>query len=150
MSIRTLTSVTFVVLTLALGSCCTGGAEGGTRLSNEMEPYALDYLEANGILEPGEEIVCYYDATIMLDGTEAAIVTDQRVIYHKDGNNSTMQLSEITDITHRKEGMIGDIFELTSESGQMFKIEVAPFNGGETFKSALTNAWENARADAGK
>jgi hypothetical protein len=56
------------------------GPEGGVKLSNEMESYAVEYLERHGVLNAKESLIAYYDATISLDGTEAAILTDERVI----------------------------------------------------------------------
>ena len=63
--------------------------EGGVKLSNEMENYATEYIEDNEILEDGEKIVAYYDVTVSMDGSEAAILTNRRVIYHKNGKNDS-------------------------------------------------------------
>ena len=118
------------------------GPEGGVKLANEKEQYALDYLDANQVLEPDEALIAYYDVTVSLDGSEAAILTTERVVYHKDGRSTSIPLNEIEDIQHRYESWIGDIIEVRSTSGVTIKIEIAPLNQGETFYNVLLNAWE--------
>ncbi|MEP2774814.1 MAG: PH domain-containing protein [Luteolibacter sp.] len=124
------------------------GPESGVKLKNEMDPYALTYLTENNILTPDEELIAYYDATMGMDGTEAAILTNQRVIYHHNGTNDSIALSDIADIQHRKESIIGDIIEIYSISGTSMKIEIAALNQGETFHAALMRAWEYAKGTA--
>jgi hypothetical protein len=121
------------------------GPEGGVKLANEMDQYALDYLEANNILEPNEALIAYYDVTISMDGTEAAILSTERVIYHKEGRSTAIRLNEIEDIQHRYESFTGDVIEVTSSSGVIIKIEIAPLNQGETFNNVLLNAWERTQ-----
>jgi hypothetical protein len=121
----------FIILNLVFG-----GREGGVRLSNNMESYALEYIEDYAILSDSEQLVAYYDYTISCDGTEAAIITDNRVIYHKDGRNEHIYLDDIVDIRHRDE-MGGDIIEIYSSDREVLMVEIAPLNGGETFLNAL-------------
>ena len=101
--------------------------EGGVRLANEMEPYAQEYLEEHKILDASEELIAYYDVTISLDASEAAILTTRRVIYHANGLNTSIYLSDIEDIKHRKESLIGDIIEIYSKSGTSMKSKL-PFS----------------------
>lgn len=119
--------------------------EGGVRLPNEMEEYATQYLDENKILEEGEELLAYYDDSLSLDGKEAAILTNKRVIYHNEGKNDIIQLADIDDIRHRDEGLMGYIFEISTPSGKTIKIEVAALNQGETFKNVLLRAWESQK-----
>ena len=123
------------------------GPEGGVRLPNEMEPYALESIDRYEI-GTNEELLAYYDLTISLNGEIAAIVTNQRVIYHNQGSNSSIPLKDIVDVQHRYESFIGDIFEVTARTGKMMKIEVAPLNQGKTFKNVLMRAWDSAKGDA--
>lgn len=121
------------------------GPSGGVRLPNEMELYAQEYLAEHGVLEDAEELLAYYDVTISLDGSEAAILTTTRVIYHKNGTNTIVELVDIEDIRHREESFIGDVLEVSAISGRTIKIEIAPFNQGATFKNVLMAAWDKAK-----
>ena len=133
---------------IAIGVWLFSGPESGVKLGNEMDPYALEYIADKGILNPDEELVAYYDATMDMDGTEAAVLTTKRVIYHKGGGNYEIGISDIADIRHRKETLIGDVIEIQATSGKSMKIEIAPLNGGESFLSSLMGAWDKAKAGA--
>jgi hypothetical protein len=122
--------------------------ESGVKLANEMDAYALEYLDEHRILEPGEELLAYFDATIRMDGSEAAILTSERVIYHKARNTIAIRLEDVRDVQHRYEGFIGDVFEVYSGSGRTMKIEIPPLNQGETFKNVLMTAWQRVRERA--
>lgn len=111
--------------------------ESGVKLGNEMDAYAIEYLDRHDLLEPGEQVRAYYDVTMSMDGSEAAILTDRRVIYHKEGRTTTVPLAEIVDVRHRQESWTGDVIEVVSDSGETLKIEIAPLNGGETFLAVL-------------
>ena len=125
--------ITVVVLIIWLFS----GNEGGVRMSNEMEEYALEYIEEHDILNDTESIIAYYDVTISLDGSEAAILTTERVMYYKKGRTTSIDLKDIDDVKHRYETLIGDILEISSTAGTIIKIEIAPLNLGESFNNAL-------------
>jgi hypothetical protein len=140
-----------LILGLAVGLAILGlivwlvsGPESGVKMANEMDPYALDYLAKHQILNSSERLVCYYDATVSMDGSESAIVTTERLIYHKDGRTTALALTDVTDIQHHYESLVGDVIVATSSSGESMKIEVAPLNGGETFLAALRNVLKQA------
>jgi len=141
----------FTVCVVIVGALIVGGGwflstkQGGVKLPNQMDQYALDYFEENKLLEPNEDLLAYYDVTVTLNGTEAAIVTTKRVIYHKGGQSTAILLKDVEDIQHRYESMIGDVIEIRSTSGATMKVEIAPLNQGETFYNVLLNAWERAR-----
>lgn len=113
------------------------GPESGVLFNNEMEKYALDYIEEHKILNNNEELIAYYDYTVSLDGTEAAILTNERIIYHKNESVESFNLVDIIDIKHRYEKIDGDIIEITNKEGKFLKIEIAPLNEGESFYNAL-------------
>lgn len=121
------------------------GPEGDVRLSNEMERYASEYLSEHEILDSSEDLLAYYDATVRLNGTKAAILTSERIMYHKNETTNAVILKDITEIRHRRESIIGDIIEIDTATGKFFKIEIAPFNQGETFKNVLMSAWEKTK-----
>ena len=120
------------------------GHEGGVRLANEMEEYAEDYLDKHQVLNSSESLIAYFDATLSLDGTEAAILTTERVIYYRNGKSTVIPLSDISEIRHRSDPLVGDIIEIDSRSGLPMKIEIPLFNQGETFLNALRNASERS------
>jgi len=135
-----------VALVVWLGVWLFSGPDSGVKLGNEMDGYALDYLAEHGLLDPGEEVLAYYDATMSMDGSEAAILTSDRVLYHKAGHTTSIPIRDIEDIRHRKETLVGDVIEVQAASGQVMKIEIAPLNLGETFFNVLTVTWEKARS----
>lgn len=122
--------------------------ESGVKLSHEMDKYAVKYLEDHALLESGEKVLAYYDETMSMDGSEAAILTDRRMMHHSGGTTTAVRLTEVVDIRHRKETLIGDIIEAEDESGLILKIEIAPLNQGETFKNQAMSAWKKARGKA--
>ncbi|MBI3178957.1 MAG: hypothetical protein HYZ27_04810 [Deltaproteobacteria bacterium] len=111
--------------------------EGGVRAANQMERYATTYLKEHGILESGEKVVVYYDATFALDSTEAAILTDKRLVYHKDGSTEAISLAEIEAMASWDEGLVGDVIDAVAKDGTHMRIEIAPLNGGRSFIMAL-------------
>ncbi len=123
------------------------GPESGVKFGNEMDQYALDYLEENDLLDEGEVIRAYYDATISMDGTEAAILTDRRVLYHRKGSTIEMALEEIVEVDFRDEGLVGDVIEIVGSRGDALRIEVAPLNDGAAFYRALERARDAVVSD---
>ena len=79
------------------------GPESGVKLANEMDPYATQYLKDHEILLPQEDVIAYFDQTLMMDGTEAAILTNKRIISHRSGVNTALELAAIDEIKHRHE-----------------------------------------------
>jgi hypothetical protein len=119
--------------------------EGGVKMANEMDKYALDYIKEHNLLYPGETLICYYDATISMTGKEAALLTDQRVMYHKEGATTAIPLREVANVNHYEESLTGDVIEVRGNSGQYLKIEIAPLNQGKSFHNALVDAWNRAK-----
>jgi len=136
------TAVTCVMLMPA------GDAEGGVRMGNQMEPYALDYIRQKSILNGTEKILCYYDASYDWDATESAILTTERLIYDKPGLSTSMLLGDIAHIDSREDGVMGHIIDVQSSSGDRLRIEVALFNDGASFDRALRDAVSLAARDA--
>lgn len=118
--------------------------EGGVKMSNELEYYALKYIKKHQLINDKESLIAYYDASLSLNGTQAAILTNQRLLYHNNGLTTSIYLEDIDGIEHRKDSLIGDIIEVRSKGGEIMKIEIAPFNQGESFYKALTNVWKTA------
>ena len=130
-----LASLLFCLLFL---SGCENWDESGVKLYNEMPSYALEYIDKNKILDPKEKVLAYYDVTLSLDSGEATILTNKRVIYHKNNKNQSIKYTDIDDIEHRDEGfIIGDIILVKSVKGEIMKIEIAPLNDGKVFLDVL-------------
>ncbi|MBD0268108.1 MAG: PH domain-containing protein [Cyanobacteria bacterium Co-bin8] len=127
--------VLFTGLIIFFGS----GPEGGVRVGSNMEDYALEYLEGSDLLESDEKVVAYYDATVALNSSEAVILTNDRVIYHKNDTNSVIPLSQIERIEHEEQTLVGDVIQVFSKTGEIMVIEIAPLNNGKLFLSALQN-----------
>ena len=122
------------------------GDEGGTRMANEMETYAVEYIEQHNLLKPGEEIVAYYDVTIRLSGTEAYLLTDQRLIHHQPGIDHIVYLTEIDEVHVNRDEIGSTIIEIFTDDDRHMKLEIAVLNGGEAFGRALNRHHERPRA----
>lgn len=132
-----------VIAVLGMVGCVVwlgSGPEGGVKLGNQMDQYALEYLDEHDMLEEGEVVRAYYDVTISMDGSEAAILTDQRVLYHRNGSTVEMALEDIVEVDFRNEGLIGDVIEIVDAQGDALQVEVAPLNDGAAFFRALERA----------
>lgn len=118
------------------------GPEGGVRVGNTMEEYALEYLDEHGLLEPGEVVHAYYDVTISLDSTECAILTDRRLIYHRNGTNTEMARGDIASVDSEDLGMMGEGLTVSGVNGDVIYIEIAALNNAPVFRNALERAAE--------
>ena len=128
--------IPFVVSALLIFNSCDW-KDGSVRVGNNMEAYALEYIENHELLYPDEKIVSYYDYTISCDGTQAAILTDTRLIYHnQETTTSYFSLEEITKIDHYEKGLEGLFIEVW-KGDELMIIEIAPWLGGEIFLKLL-------------
>ncbi|MBE7385611.1 MAG: hypothetical protein F6J95_029960 [Leptolyngbya sp. SIO1E4] len=100
------------------------GPEGGVRFANNMEDYALEYIEAQNLLQTGEKIVAYYDVSVRLNGSEAVILTDSRLIYHISGRNTVFNLADISTIDVSEDDLLGHIIQVTTTDGDTMVIEI--------------------------
>jgi len=128
--------------------CGRAADAGGVRVSNDIPAIALERLANRKVLGPGEKVLAYYDATIGGNGSEVAIVTDERLVYIKDSRTTALALADIADVRHHTEPLVGDVIEAQADSGQAMKIEVPPLNDGPLFLSTLETAWKKKRPAA--
>jgi hypothetical protein len=141
------TAIILIVVACLFVATCAGGvvallavsgsAEGGVRYANNMEAYATSRLSKDKVLEPGEKVQAYYDVTIALDGSEAALVTDRRVVYTRGTNVTSIPIGDITSVQRGDGAAGGDLFTVVGKDGTRIVIEIAPFNGGDGFYSTL-------------
>ena len=123
---------------------CENWDEQGVKLYNEMPSYALEYIDENKILDTKEKVLAYYDVTLSFDSSEATILTNKRVIYHKNNKNQSIKYTDIDDIEHRDEGFPnGDIILVKSVKGEIMKIGIAPLNDGKVFLDVLRAQLKN-------
>lgn len=129
--------LSITLFSIFLSSCNLD--EGGVRVSNNMEKYALEYISDNQLLNNKEKILAYYDITLALDGTECAFVTNSRLVYHKKETYTTsINLKDIIDIKHRDDGFPdGFTIEVTAKDGVFMIIEIAAWNDAEIFLKLL-------------
>ena len=113
------------------------GPEGGVRAANNMEQYAVDYINNNNIIADNENIKIYYDVTMSLDSSECAILTDKRLIYYKNGNNTEISVDKISRVASQDLGIVGDGITVFDEDDNMIYIEIAALNNSEIFFNAL-------------
>lgn len=100
------------------------GPDGGVRFANNMEDYALEYIEDQNLLQTGEQIVAYYDVSIRLNSSEAVILTDSRLIYHIGGRNTVINLADIIAIDVSEDDLLGHIIQVTATDGNTMVIEI--------------------------
>ena len=127
---------TFVLSTLLILTSCLG-KEGTVRVGSNMEAYALEYLKNNEVLYQDEKIFSYYDYTISLDGTKAAILTENRLIYHNQETVTTyFLLDDITQIDHYEKSIEGMFIEVW-KGDEMMMIEIAHWQNADIFLNLL-------------
>ena len=124
----------FVVL--AGGSDDAAGTLAGAQLNQET----TDYLNNNGILQPGENVIVYYDVTISGNDEQSCIVTNQRVVFHNSPKTTGIALADITAIEAKDEALSGKVITVRGGAGELLKLEIAPLNGGDFFLAELQNA----------
>lgn len=147
--------VLLIVLGVVGGSvflCCAGcliwGAmlpEGGVRTATNMEQYATDYISSNSLLEPGESVKAYYDITVTGTSEECAIVTDRRLIHHGSSGNTSINLKDITSITHQEN--FGDVITVADKNGNYLTVTIDAFNNGQIFLQVLRDQADLAGAE---
>ena len=126
-----------ILLTLALTlflAGCDFENPGGVLASNQIPASVLDFVDEENILDD-EYIIAYFDATIVLDNSESAILTNKNIIYYKKGRVSKIPLNEIMDIDH--DTNFGVNIYITPINGPMMAIYIPPWNGGDLFLDLL-------------
>jgi hypothetical protein len=131
------------VLALTVGFTLACGAdlsrEQGVCLPDQVDDVAWGYLKDKALLEDGEQLRAYYDNSVSLDGSDLALVTDRRVITHRNGKTNALALSEVQSI-ERVDDVIGEAIEVTAAGGKMVRVPIAPLNGIDTFEKVLRSA----------
>ena len=115
-------------------SSCDLENPGGVLTYNQLPQSVIEFFEKTDILE-NEQIIAYYDVTIVLDNSESAILTNRNLIYYKNGRIEKFPLDLIASID--AENCFGLCIIVSTRDDRTTKIEIAPLNGGDLFLELL-------------
>tara|TARA_B100000579_G_scaffold6126_1_gene4649 strand:- start:101 stop:514 length:414 start_codon:yes stop_codon:yes gene_type:complete len=121
-------------LLIFIVSSCDLENPGGVLTNNELPTSVIEFFENTNILE-NEQIIAYYDVTIVLDNSESAILTNKNLIYYKNGRIERFPLNSIASID--AEDCFGLCIIVSTRDNRVMKIEIAPLNGGDLFLELL-------------
>ena len=128
-------------LVIFLISSCDLENPGGVLTYNQLPASVIEFFDKTDILE-NEQIIAYYDVTIALDNSEAAILTNKNLIYYKYGRVVRFPLSSIESI--EAEDCFGLCIVATTRDDRVMEIEIAPLNGGDLFLELLRKQVDKA------
>ena len=125
---------TFTFLVFLVG--CDLENPGGVLTSNQIPTSVFEFIDKKNILDD-ENIIAYYDVSMVLNNSESAIITNKNVIYYKQDRVMKFPLNEIQSIDNEERGIIGLSIFVTSIDGRIMTITIAPLNGGDLFLDLL-------------
>ena len=128
-------------LVIFLISSCDLENPGGVLTYNQLPASVIEFFDKTDILE-NEEIIAYYDVTIVLDNSESAILTNKNLIYYKYGRVVRFPLSSIVSV--EAEDCFGLCIVATTRDDRVMEIEIAPLNGGDLFLELLRKQVDKA------
>ena len=128
-------------LALFLISSCDLENPGGVLTNNQLPASVIEFFDNTDILE-NEQIIAYYDVTIVLDNSESAILTNKNLIYYKYGRVTRFPLSSIVSV--EAEDCFGLCIVATTRDDRVMEIEIAPLNGGDLFLELLRKQVDKA------
>ena len=121
---------------------------GGVILGEQVPQKTVETLKSRKLLGQNEALLAYHDQTIRLDMSEVTFVTAARVVHARGETIATIALADVTKVTHRSQGLVGDVIEIATEDGHAMHLEIAPLNGGDSYVNVLEAAWKKHRPDA--
>ena len=128
-------------LVIFLISSCDLENPGGVLTYNQLPASVIEFFDKTDILE-NEQIIAYYDVTIVLDNSESAILTNKNLIYYKYGRVVRFPLSSIVSV--EAEECFGLCIVATTKDDRVMEIEIAPLNGGDLFLELLKKQVDKA------
>lgn len=131
-----LTGLIVVGFVIWIASLPESGAMPGSQLPTET----IEFLYSHDLISHDESVIYYYDATLNMDSSELCFFTSEKIVYYNNGSANKIFWEDVEDIEGASE--INFIISVTSDDSRFLKCEIAPFNGGEQFFSALENTWE--------
>ena len=108
-------------LVIFLISSCDLENPGGVLTYNELPASVIEFFDTTDILE-NEQIIAYYDVTLVLDNSESAILTNKNLIYYKYGRVERFPLSSIVSI--EEEECFGLCIIASTRDSRVMKIEI--------------------------
>lgn len=121
-------------LVIFLITSCDLENPGGVLTNNQLPASVIEFFDNTDILE-NEEIIAYYDVTVVLDNSESAILTNKNLIYYKYGRVTRFPLSSIASI--EAEDCFGLCIVATTRDDRVMEIEIAPLQGADLFLELL-------------
>ena len=128
-------------LVIFLISSCDLENPGGVLTYNQLPTSVIEFFDKTDILE-NEEIIAYYDVTLVLDNSESAILTNKNLIYYKYGRVVRFPLGSIVSV--EAEDCFGLCIVATTRDDRVMEIEIAPLNGGDLFLELLRKQVDKA------
>ncbi len=109
----------------------------GVSTGNQVSSSVKKYLKKSGILED-ENIVVYWDPTILNTADELAILTNKNIIYYYKEYVNKIPLSQIKSITHKKKNLgVEIVITPKTKNLKTLLIEIPPFNNSKLFLEKL-------------
>jgi len=129
--------IIFIVWALTLPD---PGAKPGSQISAET----VEYLEANGLVDPGDEVIFFYDHSLNMNNSELCFFTNKKIVYYFESKtNNQIMWQNVTDIEFR-EDFFSTIMSVSAEGNKFLKCEIT--QGGPDFQFAIESKWENVRS----
>jgi len=128
-------------LVIFLISSCDLENPGGVLTYNQLPASVIEFFDKTDILE-NEEIIAYYDVTLVLDNSESAILTNKNLIYYKYGRVVRFPLGSIVSV--EAEDCFGLCIVAITRDDRVMEIEIAPLNGGDLFLDLLRKQVDKA------
>ncbi len=116
------------------------GAKPGSHLSAET----IEYLETNGLIEPGKEVIFFYDHSLNMNNSELCFFTDDKIVYYFEGKTQNeIMWDAVTDIEFRDE-FFSTVISVSAEGKKFLRCEIT--QGGPDFQFAVESKWESVQA----
>lgn len=112
----------------------------GVRTPNTLESYATNALMNFNILMPDERLLAYYDMSFLMNGTEAAIITDKRLIHHYKDESQSMSLDSVADVYLQfSPKVIHQSIDIKDSQGHFMRLAI--LHEQDVFHRILMDAW---------
>ena len=115
--------------------------------ADQMTEREHKHLKQADVLEPGEQLVAYLDATTFGTGEHLQLITDQRVVNHTPVNDTAIPLSDIGTVDTSTRDAANQIYAIESQSGVVIRVKIGNSEGVGHFGRLLGDAMRQAGND---